>query len=133
MSGLIVGGTARVEVGVGVEGVAGAVSRPDGVEGVAEGVVTAVRLRLVEGLCGPSETTITSFVGLCRGLLARVELSAVGGRARLVAAVGSGRAGVLRCRAVAAPRGGGHAGGSACGKRLQGSGECMAAGSRAGS
>ena len=114
MSGLIVGGTARVKVGVkgitdavlliGAVSRAGTVLRPDGVKGIVKGVVITIRLRLVEGLYGPSETTITSFVGRYKGLLARVELSAVSGRARLVAAVGSGRAGVPRCRAVAARR-----------------------------
>ena len=120
MSGLIVGGTARIEVGV--KGITGAVSligavslvgavsragtvlRPDNVKGITKGVVIVIRLRLIEGLYGPSETTITSFVGRYRGLLARVELSAVGSRTRLIAVIGSGRAGVPRCRAVAARR-----------------------------
>ena len=59
-----------------------------GVEGPG-GACTAVRLRLAGDLCGLSETTITSFVRWRgRGLLASAELSAVGGRARLLAVDG---------------------------------------------
>ncbi len=99
--GVMVGGVARVLVVLlGVSGVAGTVSRPGGVEGAARGVSAAVRLRLVGDRCGPSETTMTSFVGRRSGLLASVELSAVDGRGRLLA-VGGGTAGGPRCGAVA--------------------------------
>ena len=83
---------------------AGTVLRPDGVKGIIKNVVITIRLYLIEGLYGLSETTITSFVRRYIRLLARVELSAVGSRARLVAVIGSGKAGVRRYRAVAARR-----------------------------
>ena len=86
---------------LGVEGVTGAVSRPGDVEGT-RGVSTAVRLRLVGDRYGPSETTITSFVGWRNRLLASVGLSAVGGRARLLVVVGGGGAAAPRSRAVTA-------------------------------
>ena len=89
-----------VAVLLGGGGVAGAVSRPGGVEGTG-GICLTVRLRLFGDRTGLSETTMTSFVGRGRGLLASVELSAVGGRARLLA-VGGGKAGAPRCRAKTA-------------------------------
>ena len=102
VAGGIVGGITRiVAVLLGVEGVAGAVSRPGGVEGT-RGVSTAVRLRLVGDRYGPSETTITSFVGWRSRLLASVGLSAVGGRARLLIVVGGSGAATPRSRAEAA-------------------------------
>ena len=76
-------------------------SRLGGVEGTG-GISTAVRLRLVGDLYGPLETTITSFGGRRRGLLASVGLSAVGGRARLLVVVGGSGAATPRSRAVAA-------------------------------
>ena len=102
VAGGIVGGIARiVAVLLGVEGVAGAVSRPGGVEGT-RGVSTAVRLRLVGDRYGPLATTITSFAGWRSRLLASVGLSAVGGRARLLVIVGGSGAAAPRSRAVAA-------------------------------
>ena len=80
--------------------VTGAVSRPGGVEGTG-GIYLTIRLRLFGDRTGLFKTTITSFVGRGRGLLASVELSAVGGRARLLA-VGGSKAGAPRCRAKTA-------------------------------
>ena len=76
--------------------VTGAVSRPGGVEGTG-GIYLTIRLRLFGDRTGPSKTTITSFVGRGRGLLASVELLAVGGRARLLA-VGGSKTGAPRYR-----------------------------------
>jgi hypothetical protein len=99
--GVRAGCAARVLLGVG--GVVGAVSRPGGVEGAAGNSTIAVRLRLAGDYCGPSETTVTTSVGRRSGLLASVELSAVGGRARLLVLVVSGGGTALpRSGAVAA-------------------------------
>ena len=86
---------------LGVEREAGAVLRPGGVEGT-RGVSTAVRLRLIGDRYGLLKTTITSFGGRRKGLLASVGLSAVGGRARLLVVVGGGGAVTPRSRTVAA-------------------------------
>ena len=77
-------------------GVAGAVSRPGDVKGTG-GIYLTIRLHLFGDRTGLSKTTITSFVGRGRGLLASVELLTVGSRARLLA-VGSGKAGTPRYR-----------------------------------
>ena len=75
-------------------------SRPGGVEGTG-GIYLTIRLRLFGDRTGLSKTTMTSFVGRGRGLLASVELLAVGGRARLLT-VGSGKVYTPRCRAKTA-------------------------------